>query len=218
MSNINNNKKYHFIYKTTNILNDMYYIGMHSTNNINDGYLGSGKRIKRSINKYGKENFKFEILEFIENRDLLIKREIEIIDNDILNDKLCLNLKKGGCGGLSNDIHSKKFHAAGGRKVRKYFREIHADKMKNDAEYRKKWEIAYKNAIGSRVGNLNPFYNKKHSELSKQKISEANKISLAGKGNSQYGTCWITNDVLNKKILKNDNLPDGWHYGRVMKK
>jgi hypothetical protein len=32
-------KKYNYIYKTTNILTNEYYIGMHSTNNLNDGYL-----------------------------------------------------------------------------------------------------------------------------------------------------------------------------------
>ena len=32
--------------------------------------------------------------------------------------------------------------------------------------------------------------------------------------NSQYGTCWITNEKENKKIFKGDNIPKGWHFGR----
>jgi hypothetical protein len=41
----------HYLYKITCIINEKYYLGIHSTNNINDGYMGSGKRIKYSIKK-----------------------------------------------------------------------------------------------------------------------------------------------------------------------
>ena len=44
-------KKYHFIYKTTNLLSGKYYIGMHSTDNLDDGYLGSGYRLRLAIKK-----------------------------------------------------------------------------------------------------------------------------------------------------------------------
>jgi ABC-type multidrug transport system fused ATPase/permease subunit len=56
------NRKYHYIYKTVNLINSNFYIGMHSTNNIKDGYMGSGNKIKSSIRHYGKNNHKFEIL------------------------------------------------------------------------------------------------------------------------------------------------------------
>jgi group I intron endonuclease len=190
---------------------------MHSTNNISDGYLGSGKRIKRSLKKYGKDNFKFEILEFTENRKMLIEREIAIVNSDVLKDKLCLNLKEGGCGGLCNETHSKNFHAAGGRKVREYFREIHANRMKNDAEYHEKWKIAYKNAIGSRKGDTNPFYGRKHDDEWKKTISDIMRVKQSGTNNSQYNTCWITNEIENRKIKKDEIVPVGWRFGRNLK-
>lgn len=37
-----------------------------------------------------------------------------------------------------------------------------------------------------------------------------------GNKNSQYGTCWITNGVINKKHKVIDNIPEGWYKGRVI--
>ena len=78
MANRNKNKKYHYLYKTTNLINNKYYYGIHSTNNLNDGYLGSGKHLRYSIRKYSKENFKREILYYFDNREELQS----YIDND----------------------------------------------------------------------------------------------------------------------------------------
>ena len=76
--------KYHFIYKITNKLNNKFYIGAHSTNNLNDGYMGSGKMIHLAIKKYGIENFKKEILEYCPNQNKLFERENEIVNKDLI--------------------------------------------------------------------------------------------------------------------------------------
>ena len=86
----------HIIYKITNNINTKYYIGRHSTDNINDGYLGSGIGIVNAINKYGKENFTKEILEEVNTSDELWKRESELVNLDVVNDKMSYNQSVGG--------------------------------------------------------------------------------------------------------------------------
>ena len=39
-------KQYHYIYKTTCVITNKYYIGMHSAVKLNDGYLGFEKKIQ----------------------------------------------------------------------------------------------------------------------------------------------------------------------------
>ena len=96
-------KKYHVIYKTTNTITGRYYIGMHSTNKLDDGYLGSGRRLKYSVKKYGRDNHTVEILEHCSDRTSLIEKEKEIVNHDLIKDDNCMNLHTGGmCGPISN--------------------------------------------------------------------------------------------------------------------
>ena len=60
--------KQHYIYLTINTINDMKYIGKHY-GELDDSYLGSGKILKRAIDKYGKENFTKSILYISSNNE-----------------------------------------------------------------------------------------------------------------------------------------------------
>ena len=217
-------RKYHYIYKTTNLINQKYYIGMHSTDNLEDGYMGSGKRLRRSLNKYGKENFKFEILEFLPNRETLKEREKELVNLNEVMKKECLNLTIGGQGGSGcgelNGFYGKKHKPQTLKKVILNLTNFNI-KYKEDLEfrnsvYKKRIETILKNNNGEHPKN---FLNKKHKEESKKKISEKARLRT-GEKNSQFGTCWISNGKENKKIKKeeiNSYLRNGWDKGRKLK-
>ena len=99
MRNQPSTRKYHILYKTIRLDGSgAYYIGIHSTDVINDGYLGSGTILNNSIRKYGKALHQRQILEYLPSRKELIKRESEIISEDILRDPLCMNIRFGGGG------------------------------------------------------------------------------------------------------------------------
>ena len=156
---------------------------MHSTDNLNDGYIGSGKRLWYSINKYGKENFKCEILEFLPDRVTLKEREKELVNEDVLKDKMCLNIKIGGEGGNlginGEHLGGDKFKAA----------HLYWETPENKERLKKR---ASENC--KRLWKEGKFHNfnydwtgKKHKEETKIKIGVANSINQKGERNSQYG-------------------------------
>lgn len=88
--------KYYLVYKTTCLITKKYYIGAHGTDNLKDYYLGSGLYIKRALKKYGRENFKREILESLPDEETMFKREQELVEQVLGKDPLCMNFREGG--------------------------------------------------------------------------------------------------------------------------
>ena len=205
-------KKYHYIYKTTNLKNGRFYVGMHSTDNLNDGYLGSGTRLRRSIRRNGKENFKIEYLEFFSNRFDLVNREKELVNENLLKDKKCMNLKLGGLGGFVSENHVMKLKKGSSRHQKEKWKNVeYRDKItkvlrNNTKENHRLGKIKYDTTKGKNI-----------SEEHKIKIGKKNSIKQKGDRNSQFGSCWITNGEVNKKIKKNEIIPEGWKLGRTTK-
>ena len=100
-------KKYNFVYETTNLINGKIYIGVHSTNDLNDGYLGSGLILIDSIKKYGRKCFKREILQIFSTMEEAYSYEGELVDHAFVNDRMTYNLVPGGKGGLNDTVTVK---------------------------------------------------------------------------------------------------------------
>lgn len=92
-------RKHHIIYKTTCLVTGRYYIGMHSTDDLDDGYLGSGKYLGYSLRKYGPDQHVREVLEHLPDRSSLKARERELITEAVITDSSSMNLALGGDGG-----------------------------------------------------------------------------------------------------------------------
>lgn len=100
---------YYFIYETTNNVNGKKYRGIHKTSNINDGYIGSGTAFINAVDKYGKQNFTREIIEFCSSYEELIELEKFYVNEDWVKDHSNYNLKTGGqsAGILSDESKNK---------------------------------------------------------------------------------------------------------------
>ena len=99
----------HFIYKTTHA-NGKYYIGRHSTENLDDGYIGSGRWVSQ-VKK--KETLTREILEFVDSFDELVQRETEYLKEHFGNRK-CMNMSNASTGwatGNANPMNNPKTSA-----------------------------------------------------------------------------------------------------------
>jgi group I intron endonuclease len=100
------------IYKITNLITGKIYIGKDESSR--HQYFGSGKLIKRSLDKYGRENHTKEILEEVYDRKTLQEREkfwIKKFNSYNLN--IGYNISLGGDGGdtLSNNSNRDKIVA-----------------------------------------------------------------------------------------------------------
>lgn len=89
-------RKYHYFYKITNLVNNHFYYGIHSTNNMDDGYMGSGKRLLMAYKKYGIENFRKDILVFFNKREDAVKYEEDVVTETLTKDENCYNIIPGG--------------------------------------------------------------------------------------------------------------------------
>ena len=215
---------YYLVYQITNNINGKIYVGVHKTEDPDDGYMGSGKAIKAAIAKYGVECFTKIILVQCNSLEGMYALEAEIVNAEFVSNPITYNLIEGG--GISganrtgaNVYGMNGLPGYGGENLLPWSEQIR--RMKDEGT----WD-AYKEAKTSRAreafasGSRAPsFLGKTHSDETKRLIGEKNSNIQSGVGNSQYGSMWIHNIELklNRKIKKSDPVPDGWIRGRKMK-
>jgi len=199
-----------YIYKTTNLINGKIYIGQSSkTIQSSIEYYGSGTILRLAIHKYGKENFKKEILfeassiKEMNEKEIFYIKELKSQDTSV-----GYNLAGGGTGGdtskfidYTNPERLKKIsESVSGKKNGNYGKQMtDEDKLKNPKFF-----------DNHKKGKDNPNYGSKTSDVTKLKQSK----SSMGENNSNYGNCWCVlktaDNKSKRKVFPKDNIPDNW--------
>jgi group I intron endonuclease len=99
---------FHILYQTTNLVNNKLYIGVHSTEDLGDGYLGSGVHLQRAVKYYGRENFERQVLCFTDSAEDAYEIEELIVDLEFISRKDTYNLAIGGIGGVPSQFVSQE--------------------------------------------------------------------------------------------------------------
>jgi hypothetical protein len=144
-------EKDRIIYLITNIINSKIYVGQDSYNN--PEYFGSGKLISRAIKKYGKKNFKKEILKHCKADDQLNAWEIVFIKKlDATNPKIGYNLTRGG-GGFKSEHKEKAKQAIAKACKERVWRQESKDKIRDALKNKPKSEEHRKKMSKFKVGH-----------------------------------------------------------------
>lgn len=204
-----------YIYEITNKLNGKTYIGQHTLREgrtlKTDLYYGSGVLIKRAQKKYGLENFEKKIIIYGNFSKVQINKfeRCFIFIQKLLN-KAEYNIASGGDGGIDyfwkNATEEQHKHLS---EIVKQAHKDHPERYINAPIIgAKRLKEKLESGEIRRDGKYNSMFGKKHSDESKHKMSE----SHLGDKNSQFGTHWYTNGVVN---IKAKECPIGFRKGRI---
>lgn len=185
----------YFIYITTNLITNEKYIGKHH-GKLNDSYLGSGKILIRAIEKYGRENFKREILYISKTAEENNLKEKEFIKAfNAVQDRTFYNIAEGGDGGdifhtlplkqqqELREVFKQKYSGCGNPMYGKHHSEKTKELLRQVDKSYTQTEQYRQNMSKVTSGEKNGMYGKKHTEESKQKMSIAKKGKKLGKEN-----------------------------------
>jgi len=184
----------YYIYKITNQITNKIYVGRGTVRTKTygpekDHYYGSGRVIRRSLEKYGKENHTKEILEYCETKEQVIERETFWIEKlDALNPEVGYNMTLDSSGFTTDTAQAtvKAFYASLTEEQKKLLYKKRADAMREQVE---KIRRASKEMWTNRSDEENQKIKDKHSESWTEEKREAQRKRLTGskrKSNLEY--------------------------------
>ena len=220
---------YYTVYQITNLVNGKIYVGKHKCVDPYDRYLGGGSIIERAVEKYGRENFRKDILHFCESEDIAFDKEEEIVDEEFVLREDTYNLVLGGNGRFNHEYLAKL------RKTQEYRNKMSkiTKTLWEDPEY---WE---KQSLSSKKLWEDPEYRKKQCEISSvimtEKFKDPNERKKQSENQkkryqdpkerlknseSQKGKMWFYSPFEDhEQVFYNlEDVPEGYKRGRKSRK
>lgn len=230
---------YHTFYKTVNTLTGQFYYGVHSTENPDDSYLGSGSRLLNSVKKHGRENFEKTVLAIFFTSDAAYDHEQQVVTEELIADPLCLNLELGGRlakGRKRSKKVAKKLGTPGGpmkgkrhsQTTRELLSSIRKKKMWITDGVRSK-HVHIDSQIPSgwyrgRPSQLDETRKKRSESMTGIPKSESAKRNMKKSWTKERrdnhaptkGRIWVNNGIHNKMLPKGTEIPNGYTKGRLI--
>ena len=224
--------KYYYLYAviTTNKeskLGNSLYFGVHRTNNLNDGYIGSGKLLRKYLKSHPDEYERY-ILEYFDNEQDMLAREKEVVSY-YLGRNHVLNLAEGGLGGNNfkalyekdktfnkgenNPMYGKNPYE---NKTEEELKQIVQKRMSKMEKYFSDKEWVDKNM--SHKGENNPMYGKNIKDyMTPEKFEEFRKKQSKNRSEKNKKSRWMTDGV--HRVFPTEDkfkkyLEMGYHFGQ----
>lgn len=217
--------KFHYFYKIINNINGHFYYGVHSTNNIFDGYIGSGSILKHVYKKYGKENCTKYIEKFFDDRKSLMNYEKIIVNSELIKNENCYNIIPGGMGMYeikayeTNYDHNKhKVHINDGIKNKLIYPRDLDEYLSNgwkigEIHSSTKGKIVINNGLTDRF-----IYEEELDKYLNCGWVRGGKTRNKNQKSTAKNSIWINNGIKQiriKKDLINEYINDGWTVGII---
>lgn len=216
---------YTFVYQTICEANNKSYIGVHTTSDLDDGYIGCGifkpsdawrpkYLFHRAVRKYGYASFKRHILSFYDTYKEAMDEERFVVDKSWVINKLNYNTALGGNGGMmyglseeeKKKVYAKVSKSNTGKKRTKEFCE-RLSKLKTGVP------LSESHVAALVKNNARYWTGKKRSEEVKQRLSEVHKgkkiteehkkiISMSNKGKPSHHAKVVYKCDINDNIIE----------------
>lgn len=204
----------YIVYEITNKVNGKIYVGVHKTENLNDGYMGSGKNIKDAIKKYGIGNFDKKYLAIFDNQTQMFQMESEIVNESFVTNKNTYNISLGGLG--SFDHVNKNYWTEEKRRLHGLKYGSIAGSWDNKEKRKKTWEsvpLEFRIKNAKKMGDKFGGFNKLTEDIVSERLDLIKDVDMA-----TYGWVKKVSDILGLTHSQVKRFVDKHYKGEVYRR